>query len=252
VTDLLAHDAVGSGPSVLLLHSGVADRRMWRPQLDGLARRHRVLAPDLPGFGDTPLAPGPNDAPAAIVALLDSKGVRRTAVVGASLGGRVALELADRYPSRVDRLVLLAPALRWFPPSPDAVAFGEAEARLLADGEIAAAIDLNTATWLGPEAEPSAMDLVRTMQRRAFEVRQAAEESGEPPYLVSTEPDLSSIAVPTTVVSGELDLPHFRSIAAHLANSIPGAELIRLPWAAHLPSLERPAEVGDLLLALLG
>lgn len=252
MTEVLAHDDLGSGPPVLLLHSGVADRRMWRAQLPLLGRTHRVIAPDLPGFGGSPPDPGPNDAAAGLVALLDAKGIDRAAVVGASLGGRVALELADRYPSRVDRLVLLAPAFRWSPPSPDATAFAETEARLLADGDIAAAIDLNAATWLGPDADRNAVESVKTMQRRAFELRQAAEKAGAPPYLVSAEPDLPAIRVRTTILSGAFDLPHFRAIAEHLAQRIPGAELVRLPWAGHLPGLERPAEVGDLLLTLLG
>ncbi|MDQ3094907.1 MAG: alpha/beta hydrolase, partial [Actinomycetota bacterium] len=59
--------------------------------------------------------------------------------------------------------------------------------------------------------------------------------------------DLTAIAAATLVVSGDLDIDHFRAIARHLVNHIETARLVTLPWAAHLPSLERPSEVSSLI-----
>ena len=93
---------------VLLLHAGIADRRMWAPQIDALeAAGHRVLAPDLPGFGDAALEPPTVDYVAFAVDLLDGP----AAIVGCSFGGRVALEIAGSRPDLVRRLVLVAPGL---------------------------------------------------------------------------------------------------------------------------------------------
>nr|WP_307812631.1 alpha/beta fold hydrolase [Phycicoccus sp. CSK15P-2] len=133
-----------------------------------------------------------------VVELLDHLRVERATVVGSSLGGRVALELAAEHPERVERLVLLCPALRGLDPTPDVEAFG-------------------------------------------------AEEADPPPGVRRVDVDPARVEVPALVVAGELDLDLFRTVAAHLADTMPRAELLTLPWAAHLPSLERPDEVTALL-----
>lgn len=247
----MAYDDEGSGPPVLLLHSGVCDRRMWRPQVKVLARSHRVVAPDLAGFGDTPLRPGPLSNAEDLIGLLDRLGIETTAVVGSSFGGRVALELTHAAPERVTSLVLLCAAYGGLDPTPTVEAFGEEEELLIEAGDVEAAVELNVSTWLGPDADDAARDLVRLMQRRAFEVQMPADEWSDPPRLEREDPDLASFTAPTHVVSGGHDLDHFQNIARHLADTIPDAHLIELDWAGHLPSMERPAEMSALLTGLL-
>jgi pimeloyl-ACP methyl ester carboxylesterase len=155
------------------------------------------------------------------------------------------------HPGRVGSLVLLCPALRGVEPTPDVEAFAEEEERLLEAGDVDGAVALNVRTWLGPEAPESARIAVATMQRRAFDVQLAADASDDPPRPRQVDVDPVAIAVPTVVVSGAHDLAHFRAVAAHLAQVVPGAEAVDLPWAGHLPSLERPDAVQALLLDVL-
>lgn len=248
---ILAHDDRGAGPPVLLLHSGVADRRMWSDVAPALAAAHRVVAPDLRGFGDSPL-PGEQFTDAAdLVALLDDLGVDRAAVVGSSFGGRVALELATSHPGRVSALVLLCPALGGVPPTAAVRAFGEEEDRLLEAGDVEGAVRLNVDTWLGPEASPGTRDRVTAMQRRAFDVQLAAEAAMPEPERDEVEVDLATLDVPTVVVTGDHDLDHFGAIGRLLAERVARAELVTLPWAGHLPTLERPDEMTPWLLEVL-
>lgn len=107
------HDR-GSGEPVLLLHGsgpGVSAWANWRLTLPALARRFRVLAPDIVGFGYTERPPGTDynleTWLAHVTGFLDAVGLERVAVVGNSFGGGLALHLATRYPERVDRLVLM-------------------------------------------------------------------------------------------------------------------------------------------------
>jgi 3-oxoadipate enol-lactonase len=248
---LLAHDTTGSGPAVLLLHSGVTDRRMWDPLVPALSHAFRVVRPDLRGFGESPL-PAEEYADADdLDALLDHLGITDAAVVGSSFGGRVALELATLHPGRVSSLVLLCAALRGVEPTADAAAFGEEEDRLLEAGDVEGAVDLNVRTWLGPEASEETRALVARMQRRAFEVQLEADARGPGPQPRRVEVDLARIAVPTLVVSGAKDLELFRRTAAVLAGGVRGAEAVELGWAGHLPSLERPDAVLAMLLDVL-
>jgi 3-oxoadipate enol-lactonase len=244
---MLAFDDQGSGHAVLLLHSGVCDRRMWRAQVEALTPDYRVVAADLRGFGETPLPPGPFSFAEDVVALLDQLGIASCTWVGSSFGGRVALEAATAHPEHVDSLVLLCPAFRGVDATADAEAFDAQEDRLLDEGDVAAAVELNVATWLGPEATEECRELVRDMQRHALEVQLAAEAASPPPEPIPVEVDPSRITVPSLVVSGGRDMDLFQDIGRHLAATMPAVEHVHLPWARHLPSLERPAEVNELV-----
>ncbi|HTJ81812.1 MAG TPA: alpha/beta fold hydrolase, partial [Polyangiaceae bacterium] len=104
------------GPVVVLVHGLGATGASFLPTLFDLARDYRVIAVDLPGFGesDKPLRPLHAAYFAKwMVSFLDAIGVERAHFVGNSMGGRVSLEVALRSPERVDRLVLLAPSLAW-------------------------------------------------------------------------------------------------------------------------------------------
>ena len=116
---LLAHEVSGSGPPVLLLHAGVADRRMWDPLLPELSHRFMIIRPDLRGFGDSPLPPEPYADADDLATLLDHLQVGDAAVVGSSFGGRVALELTALHPDRVRELVLLCAGVPGRPAEPD-------------------------------------------------------------------------------------------------------------------------------------
>jgi pimeloyl-ACP methyl ester carboxylesterase len=107
----------GSGPPVVAVHGLGGTKGSFLPTVAALARGYRVIAPDLPGFGDSdkPLAAA-YDAryfAAVVVDLLEALDIERAHLIGNSLGGRVALEVAMRHPDRAGRLALLAPSLAW-------------------------------------------------------------------------------------------------------------------------------------------
>ena len=240
----LHHRVEGSGPTVLLLHAGVADLRMWDAQVAELVPGHSVLRCDLRGYGHTPLEPGASYSDAEdVLALLDDLGVERFALVGASYGGWVALQVATAAPERVERLVLLDTLAEVAEPDERLRAFWREEGALVDAGDLDAATDLNVALFLGPDGSDDARELVWKMQRGVFEHQRAAGEveAGELPV------DPARLTMRTTVVAGAHDLPFFVTTARELARVLPDAELIELPWAGHLPSLERPLETAHLV-----
>jgi pimeloyl-ACP methyl ester carboxylesterase len=224
---------------------------MWSALLPSLSAAYRVLAPDLPGYGEAGMEPGPFSNVAEVVGFLDDLGIRSAALVGASFGGRVALEVATAHPDRVDRLVLLCPGLRGLEPTVAAEAFDAEEWRLIESGDVEGAVRLNVDTWLGPEADDHARDLLARMQRNAFEVQLAADEWPDPPTMIHDDVDLGAIRVPTMVVLGAKDVDWLQAAARRVAADVPGADLRELDWAGHLPALERPAETAELVLAAL-
>ncbi|WP_030057241.1 MULTISPECIES: alpha/beta fold hydrolase [Streptomyces] len=244
---ILSHDVSGSGPTVVLLHSAVCDRRMWDAQWQRLVDAgYRAVRCDFRGFGDSPLADAPYSDAGDVLALLDHLGIESAALVGSSHGGRIALTVAALRPEAVTALALLCPGRPGHQPSDTLRAFGAREDALIEAGDIAAAVDLNVETWLGPEADDATRASVRQMQRHAFDVQAEATVGPD-----REDVDLSLVAAPTLAVGGAHDVPDFREIAAELPALLPNARHLELPWAGHLPSLERPEETTALVLEFL-
>jgi 3-oxoadipate enol-lactonase len=234
---------------VLLLHAGIADHRMWKPQIEALeAAGHRALASDLPGFGDTPLEPGTIAYVDHAAKLLDEPG----AVVGCSFGGRIALELAVARPERVERLVLIGAGLGSWSWSESAEAGFAEEEEAIERGDLAAAAAQQALMWLAPDAAPDVRELTEAMTIRSYEQQLPVEGAVKAVWPeVPAETRLGEIGAPTLVVVGTEDLDDIKSIAEKLAAEIPGARLATIEGAGHLPSLERPDELNALLLEFL-
>ncbi|WP_338677136.1 alpha/beta hydrolase [Streptomyces sp. SCSIO 30461] len=258
----LVHDVTGRGPAVVLLHSSVCDRRMWDAQWKVLAEAgHHVVRCDFRGYGETPAEEvrAYEDAD-DVLALLDGLGVKRATLVGASHGGEVAVEFAARHPERVNGLVLLCAGLPGYEPGPALKDFGAREDALLEADDLDGAVELNVATWLGPEADEPTRERVRAMQRHAFEVQLAAHYAAQAAAAAPVEAaeaaperpfDLTAVEARTLVVTGAHDVDDFRTMGTLIADGISGAHRVELPWAGHLPSLERPDEVSALLTGFL-
>jgi pimeloyl-ACP methyl ester carboxylesterase len=240
----LPHDQVGTGPAVVLLHAGVADRTMWAEHLRPLADAgHRVVAMDLPGFGEAPepplLAPW-----ADVIETMDALGVERATLVGNSFGAAVALRVAAVAPERVAALVLVSVPPREWDPSPQLQAAWDAEEAALEredlEGAVAAVVD----AWTLPGAPAQLRSRVAAMQRRALETQMAAGEPEEAPDPLEgrrLEP------VPAVVVVGEHDMPDFHAAAEEWAAELPDARRVTIAGAGHLAPLEQPEAFRELL-----
>jgi pimeloyl-ACP methyl ester carboxylesterase len=173
------------------------------------------------------------------------------------MGGAVALDIALAAPGRVSALALLDPALDGYEFSASLLESWQAEEDALERGDIDAAVELNVRLWVdGPgraagAAPADVRALVAQMQRRAFELQLAADAVEDRMLAPGMVERLAEIGAPALVLSGEHDVGDFRDIAALLAASMPSAREVTVPGAAHLPSMEQPELVEDMLVPFL-
>jgi 3-oxoadipate enol-lactonase len=170
------------------------------------------------------------------------------ALVGASFGGLVCLELAARRPELVPELVLLDAPLPDHDWSAELLDFAREEEGLVEQGDYRGAALLNARFWPAPDAPEVLRERIADMQERAFELQEESEAEAREPQ----PGDLAAIRARTLVAVGELDKPDFLAIAERLAREIPRAEHAVIAGAGHLPALERPAETARLVRRFLG
>ncbi len=250
---ILAHDDRGTGPSVVLLHAGIVDRRMWAEQLKPLADGgFRAIALDLPGFGEAPM-PLVEDAPwNDVIETLDWLGVERFALVGNSIGGWFAQRVAVLVPERLWALVLISSPDDEMEPSPELKAAGEAEQAALELEDLDGAVQAVVEAWTLPDAPARLRMRVAQMQRRAFELQAQDGQTPEGPDPLESDPGaLARLELPVLVAYGERDMSDFAAAGRRLAASIDGARLEVIAGAGHLAPMERPKPLSELLLGFL-
>ncbi len=235
----LAHDVSGGGRGrpVLLLHAGIADRRMWDGQVAAWSAQRQVVRLDFRGFGETRSRPGRAAHHADAVAVLDAVGVSEAVVVGASMGGAVAVDLVLTYPDRTRGLVLSGSALNGAEFTDAATFDGWREAGAAAEGrEFGRAAQLEAAMWVP--------DATADVQRQVVEMLLPTYERDEPDEepVADAAVRLAEIGVPALVIVGERDRPDILRFADRLAAEIASARLLRLPGVGHLPNLEAPEQ----------
>jgi 3-oxoadipate enol-lactonase len=247
---VLRGEQAGDGPPVVLIHGFSFDRSMWDPQFAALAHGYRVIRYDLRGFGASGRPVAGRGHVADLLALLDALAVERAHLVGLSLGANIALAAAALHAERVRRLVLASPGLPGYPwttPRPP----DEAAAVARLEG-----VEAGKRFWLEHEifrsadAYPQAWERLVAMVERFPGYQWADGPAAEPlPALTSY---LSTLAAPTLVLNGELDVAGYREIAGVLRREIPGAQGAEITGAGHLLNLERPGVFNERLLGFLG
>ena len=245
----------GSGDPVLMLHGLGATKASFLPTVAALARGHRAIAIDLPGFGDSVKPIGAAyDArffARSVVALLDALDLESAHVVGNSMGGRVALEVGMAHPDRTGRLVLLAPSLAWLrerrfapllrlvPPQlgllqPAPRPIVETLVRNLVpggrEGWSAAGVDEFLRSYLQPRGRAAFYAALRSIYLEA-----PHGETGFWTRLASLEP-------PSLFVWGRRDPLVPIAFAEHVRRAVPHARHLELS-CGHVPQLERPKAV---------
>jgi 3-oxoadipate enol-lactonase len=252
VGDLNLHvlDA-GQGEPLVFVHGFPLDHRMWERQIEAFSKTHRVIAPDLRGFGQSDRFAGTATMELFaddLAAVLDELGVREPVTLcGLSMGGYVAWQFARKRPSRLRALV--ACDTKATPDAPEAVQTRhDTAAKVLDEGQQVVA-DSMPAKLLAPETFDTQPELVERVKRMMLDasregIAAALRGMAERPDMTAA---LAGLGVPTLVVVGEHDQVTPPDVMRKLAGALPQSEFVAVPRAGHLAPLEQPEFVNDAL-----
>lgn len=245
----------GRGRPLLFVHGFPLDHTMWRPQIDAFGDSHRVIAPDLCGFGASDATDGTvtmEHFADDLIAVLDALAIDEPVVYcGLSMGGYVAWQFLEKYPDRTAALVLCD--TRAAADSPEARENRRKMARL--------AIDTGSKSVAGPMVAklfaPSTYDRQPEIVEATRRVMSATDPVGVAAALrgMAARPDMTDllprISVPTRLIVGEHDVITPPEEMESMARLIPGAHLVRIADAGHMTPLENPAAVNQAILEFL-
>jgi pimeloyl-ACP methyl ester carboxylesterase len=247
----LAYDDAGGGPCVVLIHGHPFDRSLWQPQVETLAADFRVVAPDLRGFGESPGTPhlvSMREYAEDIEELLARLGIEQAAVVGLSMGGLVAMDLATAHPARCWALGLVTTTAE--PVSADERAARRERADLVERDGMQVLIDYMHTGLYGPRCPPAVRDRVDAMMARAPVQGAAAALRGRaqrPDY----RPRLRQLDLPALVCTGSADPWSDETVTAEIVGHLRRPEVVVIDGAGHLPNLEAEDDFNHALVGFL-
>ncbi|HEY2780972.1 MAG TPA: alpha/beta fold hydrolase [Steroidobacteraceae bacterium] len=245
----LQYEVAGAGDPVVFLHGFGLDAAMWDPQWPVFAAAHRVIRYDLRGYGASSTPQEPYSHVDDFLALSEFLRARPAHLVGLSMGGRFALRIAAQHPQAVRSLTLVDTALDGHSWSKEWLQRWQQITQAARQQDIPAARQY----WL----EHPLFDPARNQPAVAAPLHEmVARYSGwhwrqQDPDVTPTPPSaqiLASIAVPTLMIVGELDLPDFQDIAQRIASGMPQATLRAILAAGHMANMEAPREFNQLVL----
>jgi pimeloyl-ACP methyl ester carboxylesterase len=253
------YETAGDGFPLVLSHAAFLDSRMFDAIWEPLARHFRVIRYDMRGFGKSSPVHGPVSRRADLQQLLKHLGITRAHLVGCSLGGEIALDLAFEHPGQVASLTLVdgTPSgfeLKGEPPRNILEMIGAMQHR-----DVDQASELQIRIWLDgefrdpgqvdPRLREKALEMNRipVMQSTFFLADTHPVDPIDPPAVTRLE-DLSC---PTLIIAGSLDHPEVLRAADEMADRIPRARRVIFEGSGHVPSYEQPAHFVRHLLEFL-
>lgn len=242
-----AYDVYGSGAPLVLVHGFPLDRSIWEPLRPHLEAYFRVIALDLPGFGESSVCDEKltfDCMTQAVESIIQHFG-ESAYVAGHSMGGYVALALARRFPARVRGLGLVS--TQALPDTPERKAARYASAAQAQEqglGELAA--NMSARLSANPQHAPAIKELI--LRQRPITIAEALGAMAERP---NSTPGLAGFHFPVSIVHGLEDVLIAPERSREMKAAIPHAALTEIPGVGHLPMLEAPEQTALALRALL-
>jgi pimeloyl-ACP methyl ester carboxylesterase len=248
----LYYERVGHGQALVLLHSGGLHCGEWDDQFAEFSRHYLVVRYDRRGYGGSPMPRQAFSHVQDLYAVLFGLQLVKPALLGFSAGGGIALDFALTYPDMVHALILVGPSLSGYPGSQAR----QQELQPLWDAMNQGTIDDVVEAWMKDPAIAPAPENLPARERLRDLIKDNAQwlfrhPSFSPALAPPALDRLTSVTVPTLVISGERDASDNLDIVRIIANAIPGAKSAIIARAGHHVNLEQPTEFNRVVLDFL-
>lgn len=249
----VGYDDRGRGPAIVLIHGFPFSRRMWERQTPALSASHRVIAPDLRGFGESGGTPSSVEELADDVRrLVEHLDLPQFVLAGFSMGGYVAFRYLARHADRVRAVMLLDTRAEADTPEGRARRYTAID-KITKDGP-QGFLDDFLKLVVSPRTMEARPEIVAEV-RGLMEARRVASLTGGLKVLAErpdSTPLLAKIAVPTLIVVGEEDKATPVDSARAMQSAIAGSTLVVIPGAGHVSNIEQSEQFNAALVGFLG
>jgi len=252
----LYYEEMGKGKALILIHGGFIDRRMWDQQFSEFAKHFRVIRYDARGHGLSESEPGTYIYYEDLRQLCDRLHIQKAAILGLSMGGRVAIDFSIAYPDKVWALVLASPGVSGYSfDSPECQEFNNKYMVAYQSKSFEKIAEAFLQGWTdGPyrkasEVEPDVRNKTKQMALDHERHNGSGIRMGEldPPALNR----LVEIKAPTLAIVGDLDMPDILDIVNRLDKHAENSQKVIIHGAAHMINMEKPEEFNKRVLDFL-
>jgi len=236
--------------TIVFLHAGGLDHRMWAPQIDHFSDQYQVIAYDIRGHGSSTFLDNTPEEADDLLSILEEEGLNKVHLVGCSLGSVIALDVAIRHPELIRKLILTSPGLLGRQDKdPAFLQQMTTYVELLQKGDFTAlAAHLKTMNATGAGLRPLPVPVDRYVDTLLQKFVRGPGLTRIPRLSIATPTDsLSTLTVPTLLLVGRQDNGYIQDNALYLQKHLPNSTLRIIRKTGHLPSLEKPRRYNRLL-----
>lgn len=248
----LYYEVMGEGYTVVLIHAGKLDGRMWDDQFREFAKHYKVVRYDVRGYGKSEIPQRAYSDVEDLCSLLKFLNVDKACLVGLSMGGKIAIDFTLKHPEMADVLIPVGSDLSGFSWSNEITQGYQLILETARDEGESKAVEM----WLQFSLFAPAMENPAVGQR----IREIVEENSHVflanpwlrrPLKPPAVKRLPEIRIPTLIIVGSRDVSDIIAIADTLESNITGAKKMVIPGAGHLVNMEKPKEFNRIVLDFL-
>ncbi|MEP6985292.1 MAG: alpha/beta hydrolase, partial [Chloroflexota bacterium] len=250
------YEVAGSGHPLVMVHAGVADNRMWDDQFEVFAQDYKVIRFDQRGFGQTKPVEGEFRRYEDLYALLMFLGITETYLMGCSMGGGACIDFALEHPEMAKALITIGSAAAGLNLDIPDLPLEDLIDQAFKANELDKAAEYEAQMWLdGPNAPAGRvggairqkMVVMNTIALQNEQLNLGKQIRLDPPAATR----LDELKLPTLIIYGDLDTPYILAAGKYMAQHVKGAKEVVMSGVAHLPSMEQPQALNDIVASFL-
>lgn len=234
---------------IILLHAGIADKRMWSYEESQLCQNYCVIAVDFPGYGESTILNKSINYVKVIEEIIENYSIKKVIFLAASFGGKIAIDFFLIHPEMIEKMILISPAISGWIDSNELIKYEISEGTI---SDTRSLIKLNFDFWISRGREPYKIKnrkiILKMMEANLLLDDNEIEEIS---MVENSFHLLENIDKPLLIINGEIDVSDFLDIGSCINQKAKYSQRVIIPNSSHLPNLENPKLVNHYIMEFL-